>query len=248
MSAVLTPPVAPRLKGGACPVPGAAGSPRVLMTWDEFRAADADAGTRVEWLGDSGETRGGQALGVVWPVQGYNPDGTRAAADSRHNDLVTNLTLTFAGLLDLDLWQLQSQGAEVSCPTGRHRFPDFVGIRRPARFAPHPRGRELVLLNPGFVAEILSPSTRAVDFGEKAADYLSVPSVTDYLLIDPARPWVQHRRRADAVPTRWDVTTAEGTDASVTLAAPAVTLPLADLYRRMRFDGVADGGADGDAA
>ena len=45
-------------------------APRLLMTRAEFEAADKP-GTRVEWLGNSGETRDGEILGRVWPVNGF---------------------------------------------------------------------------------------------------------------------------------------------------------------------------------
>ena len=91
--------------------------------------------------------------------------------------------------------------------------------------------------------EILSRNTARVDRIDKAADYLATPSVTDYLIVhqDEAR-FVHHRRAAvtaaDPRP-RWDATTItaaeHGRDAAVALAAPAVTLALADLYARVAF-------------
>ena len=154
-------------------------------------------------------------------------------ADSSHRKVVMNLTAIILPQIDRDLWELAGMDAEIGCPTGRHRFADLSLTRLPAVHAPHPRDREVVLLNPRVVFEVLSPSTRAVDLGDKPADYLSVPTTTDYLVVDPRRVWVQHRRRAGDAPGRWAVTTLEDRSAAVTLEDPAATLPLGEVYARV---------------
>ena len=210
--------------------------PRLLMTRAEFEAAD-EPGSRVEWLGASGETRGGEPLGVVWPVHGFNPDGSYAMASPRHSKISMNLTLMLGRLIDEDVWLLGSQDVEVGLPTGRSRFPDVVLTREPGRYALGATGEDRILLNPSVAFEVLSPSTTRVDEDDKPADYLSVSTLTDYVLIDQARPHVVHRRRvAGAVPARWDVATLNDPAAAVELAAPALALPLAELYARVSFD------------
>ena len=233
MSAVLAPPPA-----ATPPVaPPAPAPPRILMTRAEFETAGDCPGTRVEWLGVTDETRDGEPLGLVRPRFGFNPDGTYAMANSRHGRIVMNLIELLLGVVDRDVWRLLTQDGEVGCPTGRHRFPDVLLAREPAHYAPHPRGEEVVLLNPSVCFEALSDSTAAVDLGEKAGDYLSVPDVTDYVVVEQRRRRVIHYRRvADAVPARWDVTRLEAADAAVVLAAPAATLPLAEIYARIAFD------------
>ena len=225
------PPPAP--EAAAPPAP----PPRLLMTRAEFEVASDCPGTRVEWLGVSDETRGGEPLGLVWPRFGFNPDGSYAMATGRHGQLVMNLILLLGDLIDRDVWRLLTQDGEVGCPTGRHRFPDLLLAREPARYAPHPAGEEVVLLNPAVVFEVLSSSTAHVDLGAKPGDYLSVESVTDYVVVDQfARRVIHHRRVAGAVPARWAVTPLTAADAAVTLAAPAATLPLSDIYARVAVD------------
>ena len=233
------PPLAPPAAappGPPAPVP----PPRLLMTWAEWEAAAERTATRVEWLGESGETRGGEPLGVVWPVHGFAPDGSFEMATRPHNVIVTNLTLAFGNRIDLDAWSLQSQGAEMVCGTGRVRFPDVVLTREPAEYAPpaYPGGERL-LLNASVPVEILSRSTARVDLVEKAADYLATSSVTDYLIVHQDEVRVIHHRRAAADPAaprpRWEVTTHTDPAAAVELAAPAVRLPLAEVYARVSF-------------
>ena len=225
------PPPAPQ--AAAPPAP----PPRLLMTRAEFEAADDCPGTRVEWLGVSDETRGGEPLGLVWPRFGFDSDGSFLMASPRHREIVANLMLGFGSRIDREVWELASQDGEVGCPTGRHRFPDLLLAREPARYAPHPAGEEVVLLNPAVVFEVLSSGTAHVDLGAKPGDYLSVESVTDYVVVDQfARRVIHHRRVAGAVPARWAVTPLTAANAAVFLAAPAATLPLSDIYARVAVD------------
>ena len=229
---------APPPPAAGCPPPApAAAPPRLLMTRAEFEEADECPGTRVEWLGVSDETRRGEPLGLVWPRFGFNPDGTYAMANRTHGRIVSNLMLALGPQVDRDDWDLLTQDAEVGCLTGRHRFPDLVLTKLPAEYADHPRGRELVLLNPVVCVEVLSETTTAVDLRDKPADYLSVPTVTDYLVVAQDTPDVLHHRRAPGEPPAWKVDRLRGFGAAVTLADPAVSLPLAGIYARVTFDG-----------
>ena len=231
MSAALAPPPA------SSPPPAPAARPRLLMTRAEFEAADACPGTRVEWLGATDETRDGEPLGLVWPRFGFDPDGSYAMANARHREIVANLMLAVGGRIDRDVWELATQDAEVGCPTGRIRFPDVVLIRRPAEHAPNPGRTERVITNAAVCVETLSDSTERVDHGDKPADYLSIPTVTDYLVIAQRERCVWHRRRSAADgPPAWDVTRLDAPDAAVSLADPALTIPLAEIYARVTFD------------
>ena len=137
--------------------------------------------------------------------------------------------------VDRAVWQIETQDAEVGLPTGRTRFPDVVLTRKPTRHAPHPEDKRLILLNPTVAIEVASESTAAVDEDDKPGDYLSVSSITDYLIFEQDRRRVRHRRRADATPATWDVETLTGPDAAVRLAGPAVEFSLADVYEGVTF-------------
>ena len=217
--------------------------PDLRMTAAEFEAAAETTETRVEWLGKTGEIRGGEPLGAVRPVHGFFDDGSPAVATEAHDVIMTNVFLSLGIGVDRDVWKLSSQDLEVRTPAGRGRFPDLMLTPEPAVWVPHPDGRRLALTNPAVVIEILSDSTEAVDLGEKRADYLSAASVTDYLIVDQNEPLVLHHARAGtpAAP-EWRVTRHEGLAATVTLAAPPLSLPLAAVYARV-FDAAPAGGA-----
>jgi Uma2 family endonuclease len=114
-------------------------------------------------------------------------------------------------------------GLKLVCPTRRSRYPDLAiacGPRDP---------KSTQLRDPVVVVEVLSPSTEAVDFIVKTADYGSVPSVVAYLLVsqDQARIHVIRRTETGFEP----VAMVEGLDQSVELPEIEVTLDLAEIYR-----------------
>ncbi len=119
------------------------------------------------------------------------------------------------------------------CRPVRSRFPDVVLTREPARYARGATGEDRILLTPAVAFEVRSDSTGRVDEEDKPADYLSVDTLTDYVLIDQNRPHVVHRRRADAVPARWNVTFHNDLAGRIELSAPEVSLPLAEFYARV---------------
>ncbi|HEX8323351.1 MAG TPA: Uma2 family endonuclease [Tepidisphaeraceae bacterium] len=89
---------------------------------------------------------------------------------------------------------------------------------------------------PVVIAEVLSPTTRRTDEGEKRDAYLTIPTLVDYLLIETGRPRVivHHRTAEGFVVCQYD-----GLDASVPLDELGLTLPLSELYERVDFNAAA---------
>ena len=86
---------------------------------------------------------------------------------------------------------------------------------------------ELVFQAPTVVVEVLSPSTQAYDRGAKFTWYRSLPSLREYLLVDPDTRELQLFRRGEqGLFTLHDLTGAT----AVTLASLAVSLPTAEIF------------------
>lgn len=84
------------------------------------------------------------------------------------------------------------------------------------------------LADPQLIVEVLSPSTRSFDLGDKALDYRSIPSLGDILLVSPTTVEVLHYRRSS--PDIWTVTDIRSRAAVVQLDGLGIELPLADIY------------------
>ncbi|MBB3950939.1 Uma2 family endonuclease [Aureimonas jatrophae] len=164
------------------------------------------------------EGRAGKLEFVRGRITGMMTGGSR-----RHAELF--LQLAFLLKRDLTDPSLRITAADyaVRTPVGI-RYPDVLVHRDEGD------GRDLATGEPLFIAEILSPSTLATDFGEKAAEYTALPTLLHYLVLsqDEPRAWLWRRDETQAFGSPEMVA---GADESVTLDGFALTLSLAELYR-----------------
>ena len=76
--------------------------------------------------------------------------------------------------------------------SGNIFYPDAVIFCPPSRF--EAKGDQ-ILLTPTVIFEVLSPSTAEYDRADKFKNYRRIETLTDYVLIDPDRVFVDHFRR-----------------------------------------------------
>lgn len=89
--------------------------------------------------------------------------------------------------------------------------------------------------NPTLLVEVLSPSTRSHDRGDKFALYRALPSVREYLLLDSVRVQAELFSREAARPDHWRIVETTDPAAVLALTSIACTLPLREVYRRVSF-------------
>jgi Uma2 family endonuclease len=85
---------------------------------------------------------------------------------------------------------------------------------------------------PAVIVEVLSRSTRRIDEGEKKDAYVTIPSLSVYLLVESESAAVVAFRRSDQGFVREDY---DGLDAIIPLPEIRCELPLADLYDGVTF-------------
>lgn len=96
------------------------------------------------------------------------------------------------------------------------------------------------LTNPQLIAEVLSPSTEAIDRGDKFTRYQSLPSFCEYLLLTQNRAHIVHyTKQPDG---RWLYEEVAGIESSLHLASLDCDLALSRIYRNVNF-AAADGNA-----
>ncbi|WP_437764157.1 Uma2 family endonuclease [Sorangium sp. So ce281] len=77
-------------------------------------------------------------------------------------------------------------------PTGRYVYPDASVVCGDPVF----EDAELdTLLNPNVIVEVLSDSSEAYDRGDKFAQYRSVPSIAEYVLVSQKEVRIEHFQR-----------------------------------------------------
>ncbi|EAU40317.1 hypothetical protein FP2506_03785 [Fulvimarina pelagi HTCC2506] len=140
-----------------------------------------------------------------------------------HVKLAGKLTAILINALDESEFDIGTADFGVRTPAGV-RYPD-VFVDRSGGTA-----SDLAAIEPLFVAEILSPSSLAIDFGEKAEEYTTIESLRHYLVLsqDEPRIWLWSRDE-DGVFQRPQMI--EGPDSEIPLTGFDLNIKLADLYR-----------------
>jgi len=106
------------------------------------------------------------------------------------------------------------------------RFPDVV-----VDVVGETRG-DLTARAPVLIAEVLSPSSERIDLGDKAAEYLKLPSLLAYLVFaqDEMKAWVWTRGEQGFAP---GAAVLEGAEAVVHIESLGLELRFVDIYARV---------------
>jgi Uma2 family endonuclease len=109
-------------------------------------------------------------------------------------------------------------------------YPDIVVFCEPAKFLD---GDEDTLTDATVIVEVLSPSTRNFDRGEKFHCYRGLPSFSEYVLLEQKAIRAEHYVRQ---PDRsWLLRELDGPDTELRLDSIGCSLKLGTLYRRARL-------------
>ena len=185
-------------------------APRTFLA-DEYLLVERNAAYKSELIG-----------GTIYAMAG---------ASERHITINVNITaVAHRQLRGSDCRAFGNDMKVRSSPEGLFAYPDLSVVCGERRF--HDASRD-VLVNPGALFEILSPSTALFDRGDKFLMYQELDSLLDYVLISQSEPRVEHFRRQEN--GLWLPTLAQGQEASITLASAAVTLSLAEVYENVDF-------------
>jgi len=113
--------------------------------------------------------------------------------------------------------------------SGLYTYPDLSVVCGEVDFEDD---RGDTLANPVVLVEVLSPSTEAYDRGLEFEHYARIPTLRHYVLVAHDRPHIDLLTRGDA---GWILRAADGLEASLSLAAISVELPLVEIYERVEF-------------
>lgn len=111
-----------------------------------------------------------------------------------------------------------------------YTYPDAMVMSHPLELQ---AGRKDTVMNPIFIAEVLSESTQGYDRGKKFSAYQTVATFEEYFLIDQSQPRVEQYVRQEA--NKWLLTVHDRLEATVGLASVPVAIALAELYENLEF-------------
>ncbi len=109
-------------------------------------------------------------------------------------------------------------------------YPDITVLCGKPEYADD---RKDTLTNPAMVVEVLSPSTRKSDRGDKAFLYRQVPSMREILLVDPAPTMIEHYTKLPK--GNWELEVVADRSAIMQLPNLNQALPVTEIYRNIEI-------------
>lgn len=154
-----------------------------------------------------------------------------ARPSARHALIVTNVVVEFGQQLKKKPCRVYSSEARLRItPTGLYTYPDVMVICGNVEVAAEQKD---TMLNPVVIVEVLSPSTKDYDRGQKFQHYRTLPSLIDYLMVAQDEPRVEHwTRQSENLGLLADFA---GLGQVIQLASIDCILPLAEIYDKIEL-------------
>ncbi|NJK35293.1 MAG: Uma2 family endonuclease [Oscillatoriales cyanobacterium SM2_2_1] len=111
-----------------------------------------------------------------------------------------------------------------------YTYPDVMVVPKPIALQ---EGRKDTVTQPILIVEVLSHSTKNFDRSEKFADYRTIPSFQEYLLVDQSQPYAEQYIKQEA--HKWLLVEHGKSDGRITLSSLGMEFSLADLYEDVEF-------------
>lgn len=147
-------------------------------------------------------------------------------------------TIEHAAIADNVRSALRSRLADKGCRAFSSDLAVYVPAGRPYRYpdasvvCDEPLIRKIdgrdALENPVLLVEVLSETSADFDRGTKFEEYKSIPSFTEYLLVEQTKAWVACRTRLED--GSWIERVVQGRDAVVVLNVLGVEIALEEIY------------------
>ena len=185
--------------------------PRKILTPDEYLELESKAEFRSEYI-----------AGEMVAMSG---------ASFSHNQIVMNLSALLwnqlrggpCGVVTTDL-RLQAANRKL------YTYPDLLVLCDPVKLL---EKRNDTVTDATVIAEVLSPSTRSWDLGQKFEYYRTLPSLAEYLLIEQKAIRASHYvRQPDG---SWLLRDLVGPDAAIELHSVGCKVSLGELYERVEI-------------
>ncbi|MEC4893279.1 MAG: Uma2 family endonuclease [Oscillatoria sp. PMC 1051.18] len=146
-----------------------------------------------------------------------------------HNRIALNLAIALDNQLRDGNCEVYITDIKVVIPTrGNYFYPDLV-VTCDLR----DRNNNQLINYPTLIIELLSPSTEVFDRSEKFAQYRTIETLQEYVLIHSQRISVEVFQRNEQ--NLWVLHPYESGD-TVTLASVGLSLPIQEIYRQVDLD------------
>jgi Uma2 family endonuclease len=157
-----------------------------------------------------------------------------AGTTYRHSAIAANLLRSLGNRLEGKPCRPLDSNMRVRIP-GRaiYLYPDATVVCGAAEFDSDDT-KQMSLVNPRLIVEILSESTESYDRGQKFGYYRDIPSLTEYVLVSQDQASIETFFRQDD--GGWAFHPWKGLAAVAALRSLAISLPLGEVYAGIEFE------------
>lgn len=156
-----------------------------------------------------------------------------SGARMAHNEIATSLLVALGSKLKGKPCRPYGSDLRIHIPSNTlFTYPDISVICG----GPETRnGDDMNALNPTVIIEVLSPSTRKYDRGDKFTLYREIPTLREYVLIDSTAVHVE----AFAINKNgfWELRECKTMDDTLHFPSLSVDIPLSEVYEHVKFVG-----------
>ena len=154
----------------------------------------------------------------------------RNGASDNHNVISSNLFGEIWSRLRNSPCRPFASDMRVKAKKGNYYYPDIVVVCGERKYEDNKKD---VLLNPQVIIEVLSKSTRLKDRNEKLDSYMSLESLTDYVLVEQDTMRIEHFIKINE--KEWKVYLLTETDEKLILESINCEITLDEIYREVKF-------------
>ena len=157
-----------------------------------------------------------------------------AGGSTNHNQIAGNFYATLNFAFRTEDYEVFMSDVRLWIPQRRiYTYPDVMVVAGEPEYYDN---RTDTITNPRVIIEVLSPSTKGYDRSKKFEAYRTIPTFEEYLLIDQTRIYIEHFSKTDN--ERWLFGDYDQSDDAITLASVSFQISLADIYNKVKFEGV----------
>jgi Uma2 family endonuclease len=164
--------------------------------------------------------------GEIFTMEGHGDALAMSGAGHRHNKLYSNLFVGLGILLKGKSCQPYGSDMRIHIPENTlYTYPDITIIC--GDFISSDIDEDTVV-QPTVIIEILSPSTKNYDRGEKFTLYRDIPALKEYILVDTASIRIEAFRINDR--GHWELEEYKSVEGIFKIPSIDASLPVADIY------------------
>ncbi len=151
-----------------------------------------------------------------------------AGTSDNHARITINLTTALSIHLRDSKCEPFSGETKVQVTRNVYYYPDILVSCEENPESPYFRNEPILII------EVTLPSTKRIDRSEKLLFYQQMPSVQEYVVVDQHRINIEvHRRQPNG---GWITYFFDKDDEEVEFQSVDLTLPVTEIYRRVRFE------------